>query len=707
MKTRLLLTVVLAVILSVAQAACSDDDVTPACPDLGGGLTDSAVPPDAARDSAMCNAGLSLCSSKCANLQKDRDNCGACGTTCKAGEVCVAGKCAVSCQSALTNCGGTCVNTKTDRLHCGACNATCKAGEVCASSKCALSCQSLLTACNGTCINLKTDAKNCGMCAKACLSGWACSQGICTLTCPAGLSTCNGTCVDTQTSLAHCGTCAKKCTAGHVCTAGKCALSCQSGLTACSGVCVNTKSDNLNCGKCGGKCAAGQVCSFGACALTCGVGLTACSGSCVKIQTDDFNCGKCGTVCPLGQFCSSGVCVKACGNGKIDAGEQCDGAKLGGKTCTSLGYYGGTLSCGSSCALVSKACMTCGDGVINGPDKCDGIQLGGATCVSQGFAGGTLKCNSSCALDTSGCFKCTDKTKNGDETDVDCGGSVCSGCGAGKTCKVNTDCKEGICTGGSCRAPKSCKELLAGQPKLTSGTYTIDPNGGSIADAFKVHCEMSLGGGGWTLVAVISSFDGIASMTCNLNWDYKDSRWVDSKVLNAASFEETKDHKYASYSSLAFGEFLMHEKVAKKAGYKYWAVGSQASFSAMMKGSCSTLATKAKGYGGTISSDNALIYANNLLRNCNSDYTHKNDLSRLHGNSPANPNGTCYNGGWGLGVDGDVPACSWESEARPQIGGWTTQCYPQTGFYSGGEFCGAGCKKHHDAGTFVGKLYVR
>lgn len=58
-------------------------------------------------------------------------------------------------------------------------------------------------------------------------------------------------------------------------------------------------------------------------------------------------------------------------------------------------------------------------------------------------------------------------------------------------------------------------------------------------------------------------------------------------------------------------------------------------------------------------------------------------------------------------MDGDKPACSWESEARPQTGGWSTQCYPFTGFYAGGELCEAGCKAHHDAGTFVGRLYVR
>ncbi|MCP4845724.1 MAG: hypothetical protein GY901_11605, partial [Actinomycetia bacterium] len=50
---------------------------------------------------------------------------------------------------------------------------------------------------------------------------------------------------------------------------------------------------------------------------------------------------------------------------------------------------------------------TCGDGVIDPPEVCDGNNLGGETCVSQGFSGGTLACSGDClSFDTSGCFDC-------------------------------------------------------------------------------------------------------------------------------------------------------------------------------------------------------------------------------------------------------------------------------------------------------------
>ena len=40
--------------------------------------------------------------------------------------------------------------------------------------------------------------------------------------------------------------------------------------------------------------------------------------------------------------------------------EACDGADLGSRTCASLGYFGGTLACTSSCDLDEERCVSCG-----------------------------------------------------------------------------------------------------------------------------------------------------------------------------------------------------------------------------------------------------------------------------------------------------------------------------------------------------------
>src|SRR3989338_334092 len=45
-----------------------------------------------------------------------------------------------------------------------------------------------------------------------------------------------------------------------------------------------------------------------------------------------------------------------CGNSVIDAGETFDGTNLGGKTCQSLGYNQGSLSCNASCVLNTTQC---------------------------------------------------------------------------------------------------------------------------------------------------------------------------------------------------------------------------------------------------------------------------------------------------------------------------------------------------------------
>ncbi|WP_437906788.1 hypothetical protein WME95_02155 [Sorangium sp. So ce327] len=45
---------------------------------------------------------------------------------------------------------------------------------------------------------------------------------------------------------------------------------------------------------------------------------------------------------------------------------------------------------------------------------------------------------------------CSDGTKNNEETDVDCGGSICPKCDAAKACTAATDCTSGFCADGVC-----------------------------------------------------------------------------------------------------------------------------------------------------------------------------------------------------------------------------------------------------------------
>ena len=63
---------------------------------------------------------------------------------------------------------------------------------------------------------------------------------------------------------------------------------------------------------------------------------------------------QCSTVAAIA---AGGGTFPACGDGTINvAGEQCDGAALGGETCSSLGLPSGSLGCDSSCQFDTAGC---------------------------------------------------------------------------------------------------------------------------------------------------------------------------------------------------------------------------------------------------------------------------------------------------------------------------------------------------------------
>lgn len=54
--------------------------------------------------------------------------------------------------------------------------------------------------------------------------------------------------------------------------------------------------------------------------------------------------------------CQCFVAQASCGNGNIEANEECDGLTLGGTTCASLGFSGGTLTCSAACDFDTSQC---------------------------------------------------------------------------------------------------------------------------------------------------------------------------------------------------------------------------------------------------------------------------------------------------------------------------------------------------------------
>lgn len=179
-------------------------------------------------------------------------------------------------------------------------------------------------------------------------------------------------------------------------------------------------------------------------------GFTGCSNTC-QVDTDGCTRMTCGDgvvqdneVCDDGEAnggydaCSSNCSGldQFCGDGELNGPEACDGAALAGVTCTSLGFDGGTIACGTTCELDTSGCSSCGDGVVqpgeacddgalngtygncnalcmgmgatcgdgvrNGPEECDGGDVS-ETCASLGAGRGSLGCDASCTFDVNTC----------------------------------------------------------------------------------------------------------------------------------------------------------------------------------------------------------------------------------------------------------------------------------------------------------------
>ncbi|MFZ5787750.1 MAG: MXAN_6577-like cysteine-rich protein [Acidobacteriota bacterium] len=427
-------------------------------------------------DTVSCPTGQQMCNNQCVNLDSNPSNCGACGTTCKTGETCSAGKCA--CGGTTTSCNGACVDFSKDPANCGSCGNACPAGSSCNAGKCG-GCDAPKLVCDGACIDPQSDNANCGTCGTKCdaAKGFNCVAGKCA--CIGGMTDCSGTCVFTASDPNNCGACGTKCPAGTACNGGKCE-GCNAPKLNCSGQCIDPQSDNNNCGACGTKCdtAAGFNCVAGKC--SCVGGLTDCSGKCVDTNNNASNCGTCGKACATGESCIAGVCKTGCPTGQTDCNGQCVtlgsdnnncgacGVKCtGGKTCNAgkCECPAGQTDCNGTCKNTNTDPTACGNctTVCATGQVCTGTP---PACKTQCPTGQTA-CNNLC-VDTqssnTNCGQCGVTCTGGKTcvtgactcpaaTPTDCSGTCVNtqtnekNCGTcGKACAANETCSAGACT---------------------------------------------------------------------------------------------------------------------------------------------------------------------------------------------------------------------------------------------------------------------
>ena len=109
-------------------------------------------------------------------------------------------------------------------------------------------------------------------------------------------------------------------------------------------------------------------------------------------------------------------CYSDCNNGVLERREDCDGTEFpyvdtGTFGCENIGLGPGTLGCNLDCTFDASGCGPaahsegCGNGVVDAGEQCDGKELSGKTCANlgQGFTGGSLMCSSTCTFNTSAC----------------------------------------------------------------------------------------------------------------------------------------------------------------------------------------------------------------------------------------------------------------------------------------------------------------
>lgn len=134
------------------------------------------------------------------------------------------------CLDDETVCGGACANLQNDRDNCGACGNACGDGLVCSFGQCVEGCDNGLVRCNDVCVDVTSDADNCMTCGNTCAAAQnqSCNNGVCG--CAPNELTCGGVCTDPETSRDHCGAtgdclganAGEVCALGSTCIGGEC-----------------------------------------------------------------------------------------------------------------------------------------------------------------------------------------------------------------------------------------------------------------------------------------------------------------------------------------------------------------------------------------------------------------------------------------------------------------------------------------------------
>ncbi len=172
------------------------------------------------------------------------------------------------------------------------------------------------------------------------------------------------------------------------------------------------------------------------------------------------------------------------------------------------------------------------------------ITIGGAAAGCGSVSGGGAKdAGSGGATGAGGADAAVDHT----ETAV--GGAPGAGGAAGASdASTTSDATSDTPTdaprdGATCTLPASCAALHACDPTLVSGNYMIAPDGTVDAAPILVHCDMDIGGGGWTVIYLA---DGINLNSTTIDYTVTSQRLRDNAQEALISFRNLNQNMVAS-----------------------------------------------------------------------------------------------------------------------------------------------------------------
>ena len=228
------------------------------------------------------------------------------------------------------------------------------------------------------------------------------------------------------------------------------------------------------------------------------------------------------------------------------------------------------------------------------------------------------------------------------------------------------------------KAAASCAAIAKGGASVGNGVYWIDTNGGATDDAYRVWCEMSIDGGGWTLVMNLDTSDG------HVMW-WGNGLWIDNQTKGDSTNPFGGDLKSAAWMSLSGSTKILvviHEQ-GQMRGWKSFLKSSGATMYQHMQGGDNVL------IGATVlGSSTGSVWGNERLVRLSTS---------LYANHCTMQNGNGCVTATAIGSDGDRIG-SHEATPSDNVGGALGNWHDMGGCCSG-SYTGRSCSGVHSFRT--------